>query len=327
MNFALPAKVDLAFLPTPFHPLTHLSEALGGPNIFIKRDDQTGLALGGNKTRKLEFILAQALLEQADCVITAGASQSNHCRQTAAAAAKLGLECHLILGGEKPAQINGNILLDSMLGAHLHFAGGNRKGEDIPALVDSLKQQGKRPFVVPYGGSNCFGAIGYINAMCELKSQLDTAQIKMDHIVFASSSGGTHAGLALGNQLLEMNINVMGVNNDKQTSDKPLEQVIESLCAQTLTQLAIDSALPQINLNHNYVAKGYGVINELDKQALTMLAQTEGIILDPVYTGRAMGALIDMINQGLFDKDDNVLFWHTGGAPALFAYASTLTSD
>ncbi|MBC3765349.1 D-cysteine desulfhydrase family protein [Neptunicella marina] len=324
MTITLAKKVDLAFLPTPLHPLTQLSEKLGGPAIYIKRDDQTGLALGGNKTRKLEFILAQALAGQADCVITAGASQSNHCRQTAAAAARLGLECHLILGGEKPADINGNILLDTMLGAHLHFAGNNRKGEDIPALVESLKQQGKRPFVVPYGGSNCFGAMAYINAMGELKSQLETANLKMDHIVFASSSGGTHAGLALGNQLLDLNINVMGINNDKQSSDTPLERVIETLCTETLAALSIDAPVPEIKLNHDYIADGYGVINQLDKHALSSLAQTEGIILDPVYTGRAMGALIDMIRQGKFSKDDNVLFWHTGGAPAVFAYAKTL---
>jgi len=150
-------RVSLAYLPTPITELTRLSQFLGGPRLFIKRDDLTGLALGGNKTRKLEYILAEALAQGADCLITAGAIQSNHCRQTAAAAATLGLECHLVLGGEAPELANGNVILDTLLGAHLHWSGDNRKGEDIPALVATLQAQGKQPYVVPYGGSNVLG--------------------------------------------------------------------------------------------------------------------------------------------------------------------------
>ncbi|WP_416306051.1 D-cysteine desulfhydrase family protein [Neptunicella sp. SCSIO 80796] len=327
MTYTPMSKQKLAFLPTPVAELEQLTARLGGPKLYIKRDDQTGLALGGNKTRKLEFILADALKKGADTIITAGAGQSNHCRQTAAAAAKLQMECHLVLGGEAPPAITGNLLLDNLFGAHVHWAGENRKGEDIPELVKQLKSQGKQPYVVPYGGSNELGALAYLEAFKELQLQQQQQQISFTHIVFASSSGGTHAGLALGAKIFNSQCQIIGINNDKGEGDAvPLQDKILTLANQTATminaQVKLDSA--DIQLNNHYIGQGYGVISQQDKAAISLLATAEGILLDPVYTARAMSALLDMIRTNQFSSNDNILFWHTGGAPALFAYADKL---
>ena len=207
------ARAELGFLPTPVTHLSRLSDVLSGPEIHIKRDDLTGLALGGNKTRKLEYIMGDALNRGADCVITSGAIQSNHCRQTAAAAAQLGLDCHLLLGGQKTKHINGNLLLDQLLNASIHWSGDNRKGEGTRQLVEVLERQGRRPYVIPYGGSNTLGALGFVNAFAELAQQGNAEPFT--HIIFASSSGGTHAGLMVGKQLLESQCQIVGVNIDK----------------------------------------------------------------------------------------------------------------
>ena len=326
MNDTLP-KASLGYFPTPLIELTRLSKTLGGPNIYMKRDDNTGLALGGNKTRKLEYIIGDALAKGADTVITAGAIQSNHCRQTAGAAASLGLECHLVLGGKKPEQPQGNLLLDKVYGCHIHWAGENRKGEDIPALVAQLKAEGKKPYVIPYGGSNELGAIAFIEAYKELNAQREALKVDFSHIIFASSSGATHAGLMLGNKMLETYSQIVGINIDKGEMDKvPFDEHIVSLANSTAQFIAADYQFTadDLILNSDYVGDGYGVIGELEKEAIALTAQNEGILLDPVYTGRAMGGLIDMIRTGQIKATDNVLFWHTGGAPALFAYADDL---
>lgn len=320
-------RVPLGFFPTPLIELTKLSEKLGGPRIFMKRDDNTGLALGGNKTRKLEFILADALAQGADTIITAGAAQSNHCRQTAAAAASLGLECHLVLGGEEPEQFDGNLLLDKIFGCNIHWAGKNRKGEDIPLLVEQLKKQGKKPYIVPYGGSNELGALAFVEALKELETQSQNIKTRFTHIVFASSSGGTHAGLMLGKKILKLPSKIVGINIDKGESDKvPFNQHILSLADSTAKLIDEEHRFSDTGLclNSDYVGEGYGIIGTLENEAISLTAQTEGILLDPVYTGRAMGGLIDMIRSGEIKKTDNVLFWHTGGAPALFAYSDSL---
>ncbi len=320
-------RVPLGFFPTPLIELTKLSEKLGGPRIFMKRDDNTGLALGGNKTRKLEFILADALAQGADTIITAGAAQSNHCRQTAAAAASLGLECHLVLGGEEPEQFDGNLLLDKIFGCNIHWAGKNRKGEDIPLLVEQLKKQGKKPYIVPYGGSNELGALAFVEALKELETQSQNIKTTFTHIVFASSSGGTHAGLMLGKKILKLPSKIVGINIDKGESDKvPFNQHILSLADSTAKLIDEEHRFSDTDLclNSDYVGEGYGIIGTLENEAISLTAQTEGILLDPVYTGRAMGGLIDMIRSGEIKKTDNVLFWHTGGAPALFAYSDSL---
>lgn len=320
-------KASLGYFPTPLIELTRLSKTLGGPNIYMKRDDNTGLALGGNKTRKLEYILGDALAKGADTVITAGAIQSNHCRQTAGAAASLGLECHLVLGGAEPTQPQGNLLLDKVYGCHIHWAGENRKGEDIPALITQLKLEGKKPYVIPYGGSNELGAAAFVEAYKELDSQRRDINVAFSHIVFASSSGATHAGLMIGNKVLETHCQIIGVNIDKGEMDKvPFNQHIVSLANSTAKLIVADVSFTEddLILNSDYVGAGYGMIGELEKEAIALTAQNEGILLDPVYTGRAMGGLIDMIRTGQIKTTDNVLFWHTGGAPALFAYAEDL---
>ncbi len=326
MTHNLP-KASLGYFPTPLIELTRLGKTLGGPNIYMKRDDNTGLALGGNKTRKLEYIIGDALAKGADTVITAGAIQSNHCRQTAGAAASLGLECHLVLGGEEPEQPQGNLLLDKVYGCHIHWTGENRKGEDIPALVAQLKAEGKKPYVIPYGGSNELGAVAFIEAYKELNAQREALKVDFSHIIFASSSGATHAGLMLGNKMLETYSQIVGINIDKGEMDKvPFDEHIVSLANSTAQLIAADYQFTadDLILNSDYVGDGYGVIGELEKEAIALTAQNEGILLDPVYTGRAMGGLIDMIRTGQIKATDNVLFWHTGGAPALFAYADDL---
>ncbi|WP_339340415.1 D-cysteine desulfhydrase family protein [uncultured Psychrobacter sp.] len=326
MKDTLP-KASLGYFPTPLIELTRLSKTLGGPNIYMKRDDNTGLALGGNKTRKLEYIMGDALAKGADTVITAGAIQSNHCRQTAGAAASLGLECHLVLGGEEPEQPQGNLLLDKVYGCHIHWTGENRKGEDIPALVAQLKAEGKKPYVIPYGGSNELGAVAFIEAYKELNAQREALKVDFSYIIFASSSGATHAGLMLGNKILQTHSQIVGINIDKGEMDKvPFDEHIVSLANSTAQLIAADYQFTadDLILNSDYVGDGYGVIGELEKEAIALTAQNEGILLDPVYTGRAMGGLIDMIRTGQIKATDNVLFWHTGGAPALFAYADDL---
>jgi len=324
-------RVSLGFFPTPIAPLHTLSKALGGsssgpgnyPHISIKRDDNSGLAMGGNKTRKLEFILADALAAGADTIITAGAIQSNHCRQSAAAAASLQLECHLVLGGEAPDNASGNLLLDKLFGCHIHWAGDNRKGEDIPELLEQLRKQGKKPYVVPYGGSNELGALAFVEALKELEIQTDKSLDNFTHIVFASSSGGTQAGLMLGKKILNAQYQLIGINIDKDESgQRPFREHILSLANNTAGYLDLDFKFTEkdLILNDNYTGAGYGVVGEPEKEAISLCARTEGILLDPVYTGRAMAGLIDMIRRGKINKEASVLFWHTGGAPALFAY-------
>ena len=327
MNYEKIPRQSLGFFPTPIVELSKLSEVLGGSKIFMKRDDNTGLALGGNKTRKLEFILGDALACGADTIITAGAAQSNHCRQTAAAAASLQLECHLVLGGEKPDIVNGNLLLDQIFGCHIHWAGVNRKGEDIPQIVEQLKQAGKKPYVVPYGGSNELGALAFVEALKELETQRQDTGKSFTYIVFASSSGGTQAGLMLGKKMLDASYQIVGINIDKGETDKvPFDQFILSLANSTAKFIGVnhDFSEEDLILNSDYVGEGYGVIGHLENEAISLTAQTEGILLDPVYTGRAMGGLFDMIRTGKINKKDSVLFWHTGGVPALFAYSNRL---
>ncbi|VAW70261.1 pyridoxal phosphate-dependent deaminase, putative [hydrothermal vent metagenome] len=318
-----PSRISLGFFPTPVVPLHNLGKILGGAKIHMKRDDNTGLALGGNKTRKLEFILADALAQGADTIITAGAIQSNHCRQTAAAAASLQLECHLVLGGQQPANSSGNLLLDQLFGSHIHWAGENRKGEDIPKIVEQLSATGKKVYIVPYGGSNEMGALAFIEALKELELQCQESAEHYTHIVFASSSGGTQAGLMLGQQLLNTSYQLVGINIDKdEATESPFRERVLSLANSTAKTIDLDYTFTEqdLTLNDNYTGEGYGIVGELEREAIALTAQCEGILLDPVYTGRAMGGLIDMIRCKQITKNDKVLFWHTGGAPALFSY-------
>lgn len=320
-------RTRLGFFPTPLTELSNFARALGGPRILIKRDDLTGLALGGNKTRKLEFLIGDALAAGCDTVVTGGAEQSNHCRQTAAAAAVSGLECHLVLGGEPPRLEQGNILLDRLLGAHVHWTGQYRKGEKIPEIVDQLSQSGRTPYVIPYGGSNAIGALGFVEAVEELNQQLTENRIDASHVVFASSSGGTQAGLIVGKTLTKASYNLIGIEIDKgEIEGVSFARHIERTAEQTARMLGMPpwDLSAEIMLRQDYVGEGYGIVGDLERNAIELLARTEGILVDPVYTGRALGGLIDMIRNNEFSTQDCVLFWHTGGTPALFSYSKDL---
>lgn len=314
----------LAQLPTPIEQLPRLSRELGGPELLIKRDDQTGLALGGNKVRKLEFLVGQALEQGADTLVTAGAAQSNHCRQTAAAAAKVGLSCDLILNGKKPDLPNGNLLLDELFGARMHWIERPQRSAKLCELPEQLRAQGRKPYVIPVGGSNGVGATGYVVAMLELMDQLRAANQQVDHIVFGSSSGGTQAGLTLGARISGFDGLLIGVSIDK---NEPEHLEYETEVAQIANECGkyVGSServmKGQITVRYGYKGEGYGIVGDLEREAIRLMAKSEGIILDPVYAGRAFGALFDQIRKGVFKRGETVLFWHTGGAPALFAYA------
>jgi len=317
------ARKSLAFLPTPIIKLERLSKFLGGPSIYMKRDDQTGLALGGNKTRKLEFLLGDAIAKGCDTVITGGAEQSNHCRQTAAAAAMAGLECHLVLGGEVPDIPDGNYLLDALLGATAHWTGEFRKGEKIPEITEELTMQGKKVYMIPYGGSSPIGAAGYVVAMQEMDSQLRAMNLNISAMVFASSSGGTQAGMTVGGTMINFGGDIHGVKIDKEElGETPYLELLADLSNKTAELFNLDKIFngSDFLVNNDYLGKGYGVISDLEREAIQLCARLEGILLDPVYTARAFGGLVDLIRQGNYTEKDNLLFWHTGGAPALFHY-------
>lgn len=322
-------KLNLGFFPTPLVELKALSKALSGPRLFMKRDDLTGLAFGGNKTRKLEFLIGEAAAGGCDTVITGGAEQSNHCRQTAAAAAACGLECHLVLGGEAPSKPNGNLLLDMLFNARIHWTGPFRRGEKIPDIFEDLRSKGKKPYIIPYGGSNATGAMGFVNAVQELANQAAELNTSFTHLIFASSSGGTQSGLMVGARLFNQHHRILGVGIDKgEPGDPPLLEQIPDLANQIALRLstAAEFTTDDVTLLNDYLGDGYGVAGEPEKEAISLTAELEGILLDPVYTGRAMGGLIDLIRKKEFSSGDRVLFWHTGGGPALFSYSEELAN-
>ncbi len=313
-------RTPVAHLPTPLEPMPRLSTALGGPELWIKRDDQTGLAGGGNKTRKLEYLAADAQAKGAKTLITGGAAQSNHCRQTAAAAARTGLRAVLVLGGQ-PQQLTGNVLLDRLLGAELVWTGDGNRDATMQSTFKREQAAGNKPYLIPYGGSNAIGAAGYTAAAEELAAQIETLELPhFDRIVFASSSGGTHAGLAVGARALNLPGQVLGIS-----IDKPLVELTDNIVARLATATAALLELnhtfnaADIHANADYLGGGYGVMAEPETEAIHLFAKTEGVLIDPVYTGRAAAGLIDLIRKGDIGKNERVLFWHTGGTPALFA--------
>jgi L-cysteate sulfo-lyase len=314
------SRVSIAHLPTPLEPLSRLTAQLGGPELWIKRDDQTGLATGGNKARKLEFLVADALAQGADTLVTGGAAQSNHARQTAAAAAKFGLACTLVLRGEAPARVQGNLLLDRLLGAEVAWAGERPLAEAMAQVAGDLQAARRRPYVIPYGGSNPIGASGYVAAMEELLIQCADRDLCFDHIVFASSSGGTQAGLTVGARALQYDGRILGVSVDQPAG--ALRRALADLATATAEHLGLDLAfaLRDFDVDDCYLGGGYGVVGDLEREALRTMGSIEGIILDPVYTGRAFGGLLDLVRQGAFQPGERVLFWHTGGTAGLFGY-------
>lgn len=319
-------RVKIGHLPTPIEPLPHLTADLDGPELWVKRDDQTGLATGGNKTRKLEFLVADALAQECDTLITCGAAQSNHARQTAAAAAKFGLERVLVLRGEEPSRTQGNLLLDRLLGADIVWAGDQPLEERMAQVADELRDAGRHPYIVPYGGSNVVGASGYAAAMAELLMQCEALEVHFDHIVLASSSGGTQAGLMVGARALGYEGQILGISVDLEASD--LQHTLADLATATSEHLGqvFHFAPEDFAVNDDYVGGGYAVIGELEREAIRAVARAEGLLLDPIYTGRAFGGLLDLIRSGALgsDKDTRVLFWHTGGTAGLFGYAGGL---
>ncbi|MBN2874211.1 MAG: D-cysteine desulfhydrase family protein [Spirochaetales bacterium] len=323
MTDAGPERLRFAHLPTAIEEMPRLSAALGGPRLFVKRDDQTGLALGGNKTRKLEFLVAEAVAQGANLLISAGAIQSNHCRQTAAAAARYGLDCTLVLTGDMPVQASANFLLDTLLGVNVVNV-PDRKDRDrvLGETFERASAEGKKPYLVPYGGSSPVGALGYAFAVEELMTQVGqgaTGGSSPEWIVFGTSSGGTHAGLTLGKRLFGYPGSIMGVSIDE--SEAWLKNRVSSLASDASALLGprIDFGPQDVTATDEYCAAGYGVFTAAEREAIGLFARHEGLLLDPVYTGRAAAGLVDMIRKGVFRKDETVLFWHTGGQPALFA--------
>jgi len=315
-------RLPIALSPTPLHSLDRLRAALGGsdrvPRLWIKRDDLNGVALGGNKLRKLEFLLGDALRLGADVLLTAGAAQSNHCRQTAAVGAMYGLETHLCLRGPEPETHTGNLILDDWLGAVLHFAAS---GEDVSAnmtaLAGSLRSEGRNPYVIPIGGSNAVGAAGYVAAARELAAQCPEA----DYIVVATGSGGTQAGLEVGVRRAGLDAKILGVGvAEPDTTSWQID--VANLANAVLNHLGDPEAKAtpeEISCPMDWMGPYYAAPTPACEVTLRRLARTEGIFLDPVYSGKAFAALLDWIAAGRFAPTDTVVFWHTGGTPALFA--------
>ena len=308
-------RIKIAHLPTPLEPLPRLSAILDGPNLFVKRDDLTGLALGGNKTRKLEYLIAEAQANGARTLITAGAVQSNHCRQTAAAAARFGFDCILVLTGVEPQVLEGNTLLDHLLGAQIIWTTREKREETLQTTFARCWDNGQRPYMIPYGGSNAIGASAYAQAFLELLGQMDS----FDWVVFASSSGGTQAGLAIGAQIANWNGGLLGISVDE--TESILRTKVSELIAATLEKNGLVPAQAEYTnlINDSYTGAGYAIMDQPEKEAIHLFAEQEALLLDPVYTGRAAAGLIDLIRRGFFKKSESVVFWHTGGIPALFA--------
>lgn len=308
-------RSSIASTPTPVQQLATLGKQLAVEQLLVKRDDLTGLAFGGNKTRKLEFLLAEAAAAGAKMLITAGAIQSNHCRQTAAAAASQGLDCQLVLTGQPSDKEGGNYLLDNLLGAEIIFI-SDRKDRDrvLQEAFSTAQQQGRQPFLLPYGGSSPTGALAYAHALGELLTQL---QHHPDCIVLASSSGGTQAGLVLGARIFGYRGRIVGISIDE--SSQQLQSKVASLANKASQLLGQDwkFAPQEIEVDDSYCQAGYGVLTTLEQDAMQVFARQEGLLVDPVYTGRAAGGLLDLSRRK--EIAGQLLFWHTGGQVALFA--------
>ncbi|HBH13134.1 MAG: Pyridoxal phosphate-dependent enzyme [Clostridiales bacterium 38_11] len=326
MNLARFSRRRYTPYKTPIEFMVNLTKKLGGPNVFIKRDDLLGLAAGGNKTRKLEFLMADALEKGADTIITCGAVQSNHCRLTLAASVKEGLKCQLILeervAGSYHPDANGNNYLFRLLGVESIkvVPGGSNMLEELDKLAKELEQQGRKPYIIPGGGSNEIGALGYVACAEELIEQAFESGTNFDYIVTPSGSAGTHAGLITGLVGNNTNIPLIGISVSRKK--EPQIEVVSNLTLKLCNKLGMSHPVSkkEIIVYDDYVGAGYSLPTDGMVEAVQMLARTEAILMDPVYTGKAMAGLIDLIRKGHFNKNDNVLFIHTGGSPALYAY-------
>jgi L-cysteate sulfo-lyase len=325
--------VPLAHLPTPLEFMPRLSEALGGPKIYVKRDDCTGLATGGNKTRKLEYAMGEALARGADTIITVGAVQSNHVRQTAAAACKLGLRCEVLLEHrvQEPTELyrtSGNVLLDRIFGANLReYATGTDFDAAMAAVAEEVEAAGGKPYIVPGGASNPVGALGYVGCGLELLVQFEQQSLIVDHIVTATGSAGTHGGLAVGIRGAGSNMPILGIGVN--AAQDVQEERVYKLACETADLIGAPGIVSRDDIiaDCNYIGAGYGVPTDSMNEAVLMLARLEGLLFDPVYSGKALAGMIDYIRNGRFDKSETIVFLHTGGAAGLFAYADTLDLD
>jgi len=323
-------RVSLAHLPTPLEHLPRLSEHLGGPEIYVKRDDCTGLATGGNKTRKLEFSMGEAVENGADTIITVGAIQSNHVRQTAAAACKLGMACEVLLEhrvGQPSATYttSGNVFLDRIFGANLReYPGGTDFAVAMEVVADEVRARGGTPYIVPGGASNPVGALGYVGCGIELLQQIDERKLTIDHIVTATGSAGTHAGLAVGLRGSGSDLPILGfgVNAPQEVQ----EERVYKLAVETAELVEAPGCVSRDDIvaDCHYIGTGYGVPTDSMNEAVLMLARFEGLLFDPVYSGKALAGMIDYIRQGRFKKGQKIIFLHTGGSAGLFAYADSL---
>lgn len=325
------ARVELARLPTPLEALNRLSAHLGGPRVLVKRDDETGLGLGGNKLRKLEFLLGEAIAQGADTILTAGSMQSNHARQTAAACAKLGLACELVLRGRPypsdPYLHSGNLLLDQLLGARISVIDPAGSREDALAQrAEELRASGAKPYVIPVGGSCLVGCFGYALCAEEVIEQSKDQGLHADAIVVATSSCGTHAGLVAGLHAIKAKTRVVGIAVESDRASQ--EERVYALAAETAEALGA-KALPRdkVIVFDDFVGPGYAEATQEMRMAIQLTARTEGLILDPVYTGKAMAGLIGLVRRGYFKRDENLVFLHSGGAPGLFGYPEALGLD
>jgi L-cysteate sulfo-lyase len=323
-------RVSLAHLPTPLEHLPRLSEHLGGPQIYVKRDDCTGLATGGNKTRKLEFLVADAIDKDADVLITQGAVQSNHARQTAAAACKVGMDCELVFekrvaDADDAYNNSGNVLLDRIYGANIREV---EKGSDMnaamEAVADELRAAGRTPYIIPGGGSNPIGALGYVNCALEFMDQANREGIVIDYVVHATGSAGTQAGLAVGLNMTNSGIPLLGigVNAPKDVQ----EEKVWALTQETAAYVGAPDCVAREDVvaNCDYVGDGYGIPTEAMNDAVMLLARLEGLLFDPVYSGKGLAGMIDLVQKGFFQQAKNIVFVHTGGVAGLFGYSGQL---
>ena len=323
-------RVPLAHLPTPLEFLPRLTKHLGGPNVYVKRDDCTGLGTGGNKTRQLEFLMADAIKKKADVIITQGAVQSNHARQTAAAAAKIGMKCELVFekrvaDATTAYKESGNVFLDKLFGANIHeVANGSDMTKEMEDLSDQLREKGSSPYIIPGGGSNPIGALGYVDCVIELIAQAKSKDITFDSIIMATGSAGTQAGLVVGSKITKSNIPVLGigVNAPKEAQEEKVFKLASDLS--DFMGLPNLVSRDDVVANCDYVGDGYGIPTPEMNKALLQLARLEGLLFDPVYSGKGLAGMIDLIGKGYFENQKNIVFIHTGGAAGLFAYHDIL---
>ena len=326
-------RVSLAHLPTPLEHLPNLSAKLAGPQIWVKRDDCTGLATGGNKTRKLEFVMADAIEQGADTIITVGAVQSNHVRETAAATCKLGLSCEVLLEHRVSDPTDnyansGNVFLDRIFGANLReYPGGTDFDNAMQEVADEVRSSGGKPYIVPGGASDKIGALGYVNCALELLTQANDRGLVVDHLITATGSAGTQGGLIVGLKATNSNIPLLGIGVNAPREAQ--EQKVFDLAVVTAEYIGASGVVERKDVvaNCDYVGDGYGIPTDSMNEAVMLLARTEGLLFDPVYSGKALAGMIDLVRRGEFSDARNIVFLHTGGSAALFAYADQLNLD